>query len=219
MWVDPNYPDTLWVSGDAFGVFAKSTDGGANWTSYQPGVFEQTYTFPPNTSTPLNPRLANFNLNFQNLNAGYTALSYGKIGKTTNGGASWDTVGYEPQSTWFYDVGYNTSDYFTGGNYGVIHRFSGSDDQEHVNYLHCSDDHPFDVRAIGAVSEDLAHAIGGFSGTTAQAPFRQRYQPCIFSQGNATVTTGDTYYIITLNWSATNRQNIYKWYVAKNLHS
>jgi len=39
LWVDPNNPQNLWVSGDAFGIIAKSTNGGASWVAYQPDAF------------------------------------------------------------------------------------------------------------------------------------------------------------------------------------
>jgi len=126
--------NNLWVSGDAFGIISKSTDAGANWTAYQPDVFKQSYSFPTGTQTPHDPRLANFDMLFTSSSNGRLALSYGKIGKTTNSGSTWDTIRYEPQATWFYDVTNDGINNLAGGNYGVVHRFDGTDEQEHVNY-------------------------------------------------------------------------------------
>ncbi len=136
LWVDPNNPNNLWVSGDAFGVASKSTNGGLTWTTYQPSAFDwPDYQFQPPTGTPYGTKLANFDIDFADVNHGMVALSFGRIGKTTDGGATWTVHQYEPNPTWFYDVAKTGTDNFAGGNYGVIHEFDGTHNQEHVNSL------------------------------------------------------------------------------------
>lgn len=56
LWVDPSDPDfeNVWVASDAFGIIAKTDDGGNTWTSYQPIAFNQSYSFPaPPRNYPL----------------------------------------------------------------------------------------------------------------------------------------------------------------------
>jgi len=63
--------DSLWVSGDAFGIMSKSTNRGDTWTSYEPNEFKQTYTFPSGTNTPYDTRLANFDAQYGSMNSGF----------------------------------------------------------------------------------------------------------------------------------------------------
>jgi len=210
--------NNLWVSGDAFGVLSKSTDGGANWTAYQPSVFKQSYSFPSGTGTPYDPRLANFDMHCTDMNTGYVSLSYGKIGKTTNSGSTWDTIRYEPQATWFYDITRDIGgDYFTGGNYGVVHRFDGTDEQEHVNYRWGGDVYGsvdlslLDVKSLGTSSDS---SISYAAGHSYYMPIRQRYLPADFQLDSCRVRSiNNNTYEIKIKWHTTFERNTRKWYI------
>lgn len=216
--LDPSSSQNLWVSGDAFGIISKSTDGGANWTAYQPDVFKQSYSFPSGTQTPYDPRLANFDMLFTSSSNGRVALSYGKIGKTTNSGSTWDTIRYEPQATWFYDITKDIGgDYFTGGNYGVVHRFDGTDGQEHVNYRWGGDVYGgfdlslLDVKSLGSSSDS---SISYAAGHSCYMPIRQRYLPADFQLDSCWVRSiNDTTYEIRIKWHTTFERNTRKWYI------
>jgi photosystem II stability/assembly factor-like uncharacterized protein len=55
LWVDSTdlRVNRVWISGDAFGIIAKTEDGGNSWTAYQPTAFNQTYSIPGNPQQPL----------------------------------------------------------------------------------------------------------------------------------------------------------------------
>jgi photosystem II stability/assembly factor-like uncharacterized protein len=209
LWVDPSNSNNIWVDGDAYGFFCKSTNGGSSWDTTRPAVFKQTYTFPSGTSSPHDTRLANFDLEFTNINNGLTALSYGKIGKTTNGGTNWDTTCYEPNPTWFYDVAHYGSNNFTGGNYGIAHRFNGTHTQEHFNYRWLNDNSRVDFASFDASSSTYTYGAGDGGGSTGGSPVRQRYKPGDFTIGNINVVdvSDSNYYRITIHWSFSNGRN------------
>lgn len=210
LWVDPNNPNNLWVSGDAFGILAKSNDGGASWMVSETNVFDTTYTFPPSTSTPYGTKLGFFDIDFANPNVGYVAFSYGKIGKTTDGGISWTVNQYEPQPTWFYDVFHIGTDNFAGGNYGVIHRFDGAHNQENVNYRWLTDNGTTNFKALDAQTTLYTYGCGDGS-----CPIRQRYDPGDFSITDVSVEEDTMRYKITIEWDIRNPENIQGWRIKR----
>jgi photosystem II stability/assembly factor-like uncharacterized protein len=213
----------LWVSGDAYGVVSKSTNGGATWTAYLPDEFKQSYTFPQGTQTPHDPRLANFDAHFSNMNNGVVALSYGKIGKTTNGGTSWDTVRYEPQPTWFYDVAKIQSDTcLSVGNYGVVHRFNGNDLKESVSNewyrdTFIVDFYTVDKKGTSTVGYAAGKKVAGYYN------IGQRYMPAHYILDNIWITEGpsggDYHYYLHIRWYTTFEQNTREWTFQQDLRT
>jgi len=213
LWVDPNSPNNLWVSGDAFGVVSKSMDGGATWTTYQPSAFDwPDYQFPPPTGTPYGTKLANFDIEFTDANHGIVGLSFGRVGKTADGGATWTVHQYEPQPTWFYDVANIGTNNFAGGNYGVIHRFDGADEQEHVNYRWVGDNYTTDFSALDGRTSSYAYGAGSGTGSV-----RQRYDPGDFSNLSV-VIQNDTItrrYWIIISWHSSIFDGFRYWSVER----
>lgn len=181
LWVDPNNSDKLWVGGDAFGVLAKSDSGGISWTSYQSSEFETTYTFPQGAGAPYGTRFANFDVEFVDPDTGFVALSYGKIGKTADGGATWTRSTYQPASTWFRDATEGRGDTcFAVGNCGVVHRFNHADSQECFDNLITR--RGSDLYCVDAKGSYYPYSAGdSWYGTT----IRQRYKVANFSSCEA----------------------------------
>jgi len=213
----------LWVSGDAYGIMAKSTNGGNTWTSYQPDVFRQSYSFPGGTTTPYDPRLANFDAQFSSMNNGVIALSYGLIGTTANGGTSWDTTRYEPQPTWFYDVTYVQGDTcLSVGNYGVVHRCNGDDIQENVSHYMHKDPHVWNFSTIDEVANSsIAYAAG--TRESGKLTIAQRYLPTDFTLDSTWVNYWKEdpyhYYEIGIQWYTTFERNTDHWWIGKDQHN
>ncbi|MEO0190716.1 MAG: hypothetical protein ABIL18_07025, partial [candidate division WOR-3 bacterium] len=215
LWVDPNNPQNLWVSGDAFGVVSKSTNGGQTWTTYQPSAFDwPDYQFPPPTGTPFGTKLANFDVDFTDFNHGMIGLSFGRVGKTTNGGATWTVTQYEPQATWFYDVANVGSDNLTGGNWGVIHRFDGADEQEHVNYRWLGDNYTTDFNSLDGQTSSNAYGAGRGASSV-----RQRYDPGDFSIDSVNIKSSIGCYKITIKWSSTISDSFKFWRIDRHCNS
>lgn len=218
LWTQPDNDTNLWVSGDAFGVISKSTNGGANWTSYQPNELKQTYTFPSGTSAPYDTRLANFDVHYTSANNGYVGLSYGKIGKTTNGGSSWDTIRYEPNQTWFYDVTNDGSSNYTIGNWGAIHQFNGTDVQENINYRWYQDNQLGDYACVDNATSNYIYAAGKGGGATV----RKRYQPAVLDSVKDTLYWQGppaNRYVYELTCHVSNEQNVAYYYCTEWLNN
>jgi photosystem II stability/assembly factor-like uncharacterized protein len=197
----------LWVSGDAFGVVSKSTDAGANWTAYQPDVFKQNYTFPSGTVTPYDTRLANLDAQFTNTNTGCIALSYGKIGKTTNAGTTWDTIRYEPNPVWFHGSAIlSDSETYVVGTHHVVN-VSGTqehnlDNESHTQFatvpLYCTD---FSSNKIGYAA--------GKGSPSYYSTILQGYDPAGFVFDGTVVNAVDR--TIEVYWHTTFETNTDKW--------
>ncbi len=206
LWVNPNNAQELWVGGDAYGLMSHSVNGGGSWTASQPTTFNQTYDFPDSTFTPFGTRLATYNMHCANANEGMIALSYGKLGRTVNGGASWNTIQLEPPADspiWFKDVTYDGAEWLACGNFGIIDRYTGAVTQENVNYRWLRDRAFSDFQCIDVASSNYAYAAGDGSGNV-----RQRYDPGEVDINVAIQDTGNYYKVnITINGNIENFKN------------
>jgi photosystem II stability/assembly factor-like uncharacterized protein len=177
LWVNPNNANDLWVTGDAYGLMSHSVNGGDSWTVTQPSVFYHTYHFPDSTYTPFPTRLATYDL-YHNVssNEGMIALSYGKLGHTTDGGSTWNVIQLEPPDSspiWFKDVAYNDSEWLACGNFGVVDRYAlGIVTQENANYKRPYERDNINFNCIDFDSLDYIYAAG-----SGNSSVWQRYDP------------------------------------------
>ena len=157
------------------------------------------------------------------MNNGAVALSYGKIGITTNGGTTWDTTCYEPQPTWFYDVTYVQDDTCLGvGNYGVAHRCVGDGYQENVSHYIWKDPNVWDFATVDqSPNSSILYAAGEKKSGT--VTIEQRYLPSDFTLNSASVSYSQygSYhcYEIEIKWYTTYERNTRQWWIGRNAHS
>jgi photosystem II stability/assembly factor-like uncharacterized protein len=101
LWVNPGNNQQAWVASDAFGIIAKTDDGGNTWTPYQSTAFNYAYSIPGNPQQPpCGTKLAFFDADFSSFTNGAIALSFGRVGTTGNGGTNWTVTAYE-EVYWF----------------------------------------------------------------------------------------------------------------------
>ena len=103
LWMNNANPNELWISGDDACLFAKSADGGANWTFDYPTTFDQNYVWPDNTYLKYQTQLANFSVWCNKYDSAHTANSYGYIGQYSSG--SWQKAKlFQPAEAWMYSA-------------------------------------------------------------------------------------------------------------------
>ncbi len=105
-----------WACGDNSGTVAKTEDGGANWDARKP--FDKQYIFPDLGLRDC--KRANAALWASHFDTVFVALSEGKVGRTTDGGAHWEVLSVRGTGTWFRDVWSNHKKVWAIGTSGVI---------------------------------------------------------------------------------------------------
>ena len=203
----------LWVSGDAFGILSKSTNGGGDWTSYQPSEVAQSYIFPQGAAAPYGTRLANLGMDGTGMNNTRVGLSYGKVGVTTNSGTTWSVESWESQPVWFQDIAVDgNSDFYGVGTYRAVNR---EGDHEHNVW---NEKHNQMFNNASFLSVDISqHNTGYATGQEYSVPYGwcptviQRYEPVGFVHDSTEIDSDPAR--IRVYWHTTFERNT-QWWVA-----
>lgn len=231
LWVDDNYPLTAWIAGDDFGLVAKTTNAGANWTTWLPNEFQMPLPGWYKWQGAVNPRYGLryplYELEMRSYNEGWIAMGIGYLGHITNGQTFTLTNTPEPGDFWacsMADSGHTA--FLTTGDQGVADYIDQYNNESQELSRYGNDFTALDMYQVPG-RPDLTVAFAGcekrFEDQQGESrPVRRRYFPAIIVDprlGIAEDTINDKA-TVTVNWHANYQraQDIDKWQIVWTNH-